>query len=268
MYLCSLPTLTTLLLKDVIELSGLAYICYRWLRWLQRDKQKPLLHYFYGYCALWIISTSLHLTTFLFVLQYSMPLVMTLFVLVHQHSLQKNFVGLYKVKPAQKVAHDWLQEIIRFCLQAQTDLYFLIEHTTSLAELISAEIPVQTPIDHRLLRYLCHAPEFNHERYLMADTQGNLLGINVTWKKPLALTALDEQPVDKASYYLIDSDGCMLHYAHKTRSFTIVIRQKIYPALSAAQVLQSMAHYLRAADNSQGTVHETRRTPSSCQPSA
>ena len=268
MYGCSFPTLTMIFLKDFIEIAALTYACYRWLSWLQADKQKPLVIYFYGYSAVWIASTSLHLTTFLHVLHLTAPLIMTLFVLIHQHTLQKNFIGLYKIKPAQKVAHDWLQEIIRFCLQTQTNVYFLVEHTTSLAELVHAEISMHTPIDHQLLHFLCHAPEFNAEKYLMADTQGNLLGVNTTWKKQLALSVLDEQHIIKASYYLIDSDGCMLHYTHKTRTFTIVIRQKIYPALSAAQVLQSMAHYLRAADNLQGTIRETRPSPSSFQPSA
>ena len=268
MYLFSMPSLNIVLFKDLIELSGLTYICYRWLRWLQQDKQKPLLHYFYGYCALWILSSSLHMATLLFVLQYSLPLTVMLFVLVHQHTLQKNFVGLYKVKPAQSISSDWLEHIIGFCLQAHTDLSILLEHTTSMEELTGTKIPLRAPISRELLSFIARSPDFNPEQYILADTQGHLLGINVTWKKPLALTALDEQHIDKAGYYLIDSDGCMIHYTHKTRTFTIVIRQKIYPKLSAAQVLQSIAQYLRAADNTQGTIHEARRSSSSCQPSA
>lgn len=268
MYVFSTPTLTALLLKDIAEISALTYACYRWLRWLQVDKQKPLLYYFYAYCMLWIASSSLHLNTILFVLQYSTPLIIMLFVLVHQHTLQKNFIGLYKVKPAQSISPDWLQHSIGFCLQAHSDLSLLIEHTTSVEELVNTEIPLHAPISRELLNFIARSPDFNPEQYILADTQGHLLGINVTWKKPLALTALDEQHIDKASYYLIDSDGCMIHYTHKTRTFTIVIKQKIYPKLSAAQVLQSMAHYLRTANNTQGTIHETRRSSSSSQPSA
>lgn len=268
MNIFSMPTFTMLCIKDALELLCLSFLCYRWLRWLQQDKQKPLLHYFYSYCALLIISSSLQLTTMLFVLNYSAPLVMMLFVLIHQHTLQKNFVGLYKIKPAQADTADWLQHIIGFCLQAHTDLSLLLEHTTDMHELINAEISLRAPVSRELLNFIARSPDFNPEQYIYADTQGHVLGINAHWKKPLALTALDEQPIEKASYYLIDSDGCMIHYTHKTRTFTIVIKQKIYPKLSAAQVLQSMAHYLRAAENTQGTIHEARRSSSSCQPSA
>lgn len=268
MNILSMPTFTTLAIKDALELLGLAYICYRWLRWLQQDKQKPLLHYFYGYCAVLIISSSLQLTTFLFVLNYSAPLIMMLFVLIHQHTLQKNFIGLYKIKPAQTDLSNWLQDIIGFCLQTHNDISLLLEHSTSIQELINTEIPLNAPISRELLSFINRSPDFNPEQYMLADTHGNLLGVNVTWRKPLALTALDEQHIEKASYYLIDSDGCMIHYTHKTRTFTIVIKQKIYPKLSAAQVLQSIAHYLRAADKPQGAVHEARRPSSSCQPSA
>ena len=264
----NLPSLITILCRDAVEITFLTYFCYRWLRWLQSDKQKPLLRYFYSYSALWILSVCFEFSTLLFVLEYSLPLVMMLFVLVHQHTLQKNFVGLYKIKPAQKAENNWLQEIVRFCLQAQTDLYFLLEHTQSLSELVHSEITLHTPVKTALLQCIAQSTAFNPDQYFRVDTDGNLLGINVNWKKPLALTALEEQPLEKASYYLIDSDACMIQYAHKTRSFTIIIRQKIYPGLSATQVLQSITHYLHAHDNIQGAIHERHRSSSSCQPSA
>jgi hypothetical protein len=268
MSLWSLPVFSNIICKDIIEICILTYCFYKWLAWLKQDTQKPLLYYFYGYCGFLLVCSALRLETLMHVLQHSMPLIITLFVLVHQHTLQKNFVSLYKIKPAQKAPLSWLQHLIRFCLQTHTDLSFLIEHTTTFAELLHTEIALHTPLETPLLHLIAQSVGFNPTHYIYIDTQGTLLGINTTWKRPLALTALDEQPLEKASYYLIDSDGCMLHYTHKTRTFSVIIRQKIYANLNAAQVLQSLSHYFNATDTVQGKNNENHHSTSSYQPFA
>jgi hypothetical protein len=180
-----------------------------------------------------------------------------LFILIHQKSLQKNFISLFKVKPAQKANVNWLQEIIRFCLQANGDICFLVEHQDSLHDLLTITIPMHAQITTQLLQFLYHSSDFDAKHYILIDTQGNLLGMDVIWEKPLALTDINENETIKASYYLMNSDAFMLQYNYQNRLFTIIMKEHIYTNLTTAQVLQSITHYLASSENNKGPKNET-----------
>ncbi len=251
----------SLLVKDFIEISVLSTLCYWGLSWLKQDKQKPLLVYGYLYCGLWMSSFLFDLKTLLHLLELTAPVVVMLFILVHQKTLQKNFIGLYKVMPARKVHTLWLEEIVRFCLQTDHDLMFLVEHKQSIGELVTTELPLQTDITTAVLSYLSQCKQFNRNQYMLLDTQGTLLGLNVTWHKALALDALEQDRIKKASYYLQEVDAFALYFDQSTRTFTLIVHQQTYPALTATQVLQSIERYLKTDHTKKGTnreqVHKT-----------
>ncbi|MEX0849560.1 MAG: hypothetical protein WD055_04990 [Candidatus Dependentiae bacterium] len=249
-------SLHLLLCKDIVEITTLSYLFYWWLHWLKQDKQKQLSLYFYGYSLFWAACSLGNLTTLLTCIEYTAPYTIILFILIHQKNLQRNFISLFKVKPAQKTDIDWLQEIVRFCLQANGNISILIEHQNSLNNLLSINVPMHTQISTQLLQFLYHSSDFNAKHYILIDTQGNILGIDVTWQKPLALTGINENESTKASYYLMNSDAFMLQYNHQNRLFTIIMKEHIYTNLTTAQVLQSITHYLASSENKKGPKNE------------
>ncbi len=254
MHLNNLNLFYPLLIKDGIEIIALSIICYWFLRWLATDKQQPLTVYFYAYAFFWGVCCLAQLNTLVSLLENTFATVLMLFMLVHQKTLQKNFISLCKIKPAQKAQSDWLQEIIRFCLQAETDLFFLVEHKQSLHDLVTINTPMQAQINCELLQFLHHSSDLDPRKYIIIDTHGTLHGLHVQWQKPLALTDLDENELAKASYYLMQTDAFMLHYNYEQRLFAIVMRDTIYNNLTTAQVLQSVTHYL--ADQPKKGNHE------------
>ena len=258
----------SLMLKDVIEISCLSTLCYWCMCWLKQDRQKPLLVYCYLYCFFWIACFLFDLKTLLHLLELTTPVVVMLFILVHQKTLQKNFIGLYKAIPARKVQTLWLEELIRFCLQADQNFMFLIEHKNSIAELLSIGLPLQTDITSTVLTYLCQCKQFNHDQYILLDTQGTLLGLNVTWQKALALYDIEEDCVKKATYCLQEVDAFALYFNHAKREFTLVIHQNSYPALSTAQLLQSIEQYLKTDPIKKGIDHESYNKTGLQQPHA
>ena len=127
----------SLIIKDIIEIGCLSILCYWCMCWLKQDHQKPLLIYCYLYCSLWIACFFLDLKTLLHLLELTAPVVVMLFILVHQKTLQKNFIGLYKAMPARKVQTLWLEELIRFCLQTNRNFMFLVEYKNSIKEFLN-----------------------------------------------------------------------------------------------------------------------------------
>ncbi len=254
MYLQNIKLFYPLLIKDSIEIIALSIICYWFLRWLATDKQQPLTAYFYAYTFFWGVCYLAQLNTLVSLLEHAFPAVLMFFMLIHQKTLQKNFIHLTKIIPAKKARSDWLQEIIRFCLQAETDLYFLVEHKQSLHDLIAINTPMQAQINCELLQFLHHSSDLDPQQYIIIDTRGTLHGLHVQWQKPLALSDLDRNELTKASYYLMQTDAFMLHYNYEQRLFAIVMRDTIYNNLTTAQVLQSITHYL--ADQPKKGNHE------------
>ena len=244
-------TFYPLWIKDLIEISIFTGIIYGWSCWLKQDATKPLLGYFYAYCTLWLVCALAELPTICTFLKASTPVVILLFIIVHQRTLQKNFISLSSYKPAKKTDAHWLEHVIRFCLQADHDLYFLIEHTTPLEGLIAIDIPLHSPMCDALLTYMHACEQFEPDQFMILDTKGYIHGLNARWKKSLALTTLDENRYEKASYLLQDQDGFMLHFKHSTRTFTTILQQKLYKNLSSEQVFQSIGHYLQTK---QGTT--------------
>lgn len=252
------------IIKDSIEVVALILICYYFLRLLKTDEQQPLIGYFYAYALFWGVCYLAQLNTLVSLFEHTFAPVCMFFMLIHQKTLQKNFISLCKVKPAQKEQSDWLQEIIRFCLQANTDLYFLVEHKQSVHDLVTINEPMHAQINTTLLQFLHHCPDIEPDQYMLIDTLGTLHGIHVQWKKPLALTDINDHELTKASYYLMHSDAFVIHYHYEQRLFAIVMRDTIYNNLTTAQILQSINHYL-ASESDKGIKDEASLSQSDMQ---
>lgn len=232
--------------KDLFEIILLSFLCHRWLVWLHNDKQKPLLGYFLSYCLLWFASILLQLQTIITFLYATLPIALLGFILVHRRVLQKNYIALYKIKPEKNIEPHWLQHIVGFCLQASTDISILLEHTAGIADMVHIGIPLCAPLSRDVLSFIGKSSDFNPANYILADTHGQLLGINVAWQGELNNQAFKTQD-GRTYYHVTDSDACMIYYMHTKRTFTVVLKHKVYADLQATQLLQSINHYIHTA---------------------
>ena len=230
--------------QDATELTVIITACYYWLAWLAADKQKRLPLYFYGYCAVWALSFLFHLPTILALLEVSLPWTLILFITIHQKTIQRNLIGLYKVRPVQQADTQWLEAVLRCCLQTSHDLHILLEHTDALDDLLHVELPLEAPVTYNLMHYLIKCEAFKPEQSILINDEGQVKGINVQWIKHLALAQIETDILEKNSYHLNDNDGIFLRYSAKKRRFDLILKQQIYHELNVTQTQQSIHNYL------------------------
>ncbi|MBA3752183.1 hypothetical protein H0X06_05345, partial [Candidatus Dependentiae bacterium] len=102
--------------RDTIEVLLISLIIYYILLWLKRDTEKNLLGGIYIYSALFFTVHYFDLHVLRFLLFASSPLVALFFIIIHQETLQKNFVKL-SVKPADLLEQNhWIDELMQCCL--------------------------------------------------------------------------------------------------------------------------------------------------------
>ena len=112
---------------------------------------------FYEYYALAFTSYAAHLTGITYMICLSAPVVVMLFVLIHQTTLQKNFVTSRTIIPAHKDNTDWIDKLIRSMLVALNNnktITCLIEHQHSMGSVVSACTTLYAHIKKDLLNLI------------------------------------------------------------------------------------------------------------------
>src|SRR3989338_8316527 len=91
--------------RDVIEIIFLSGVFYYFCLWLKQDTQKPLLLTFYTYVFTLTIAYFTGLPTVTFILTSFFPVLLVCFIIIHQSTLQKNFIALHAISPKTTATH-------------------------------------------------------------------------------------------------------------------------------------------------------------------
>ena len=260
--------------KDLFEVFFFSGVIYYFSAWLKRDRQKPLLLSFYGYCVAITASYYLNLFTLSTVLITFAPVVLTLFIVLHQETLQRNFIALHNI--TSKETHgDWVEHMIRSCLVAvgnNKQIHGLIEKHDDLTEFIHISHRFESVITQGLLDLLMQSAAFDPEKIIVMKDNGTLVGINGTWKKSsvdawlAAEVKEQEQWAQDALFYTAKSDALYFSIDPKTRTFTLFAQGKLLETISAQAARATIKQYL-GHFNSQGELyakqHKTASTKQS-----
>ncbi len=170
---------------DIIEILFLTLVIYHISVWLKKDLQKPLLLYFYGYCTIFALSSILQLATINSFLVIYTPLLFLFFIIIHQERLQKNFVALSRIRPAQKISRQWLDDLLQLSLKAINNntqsIYYVIERHDSLAEFLSTPYRLNASLQKTILAMLLEHHSFDHNKTIWLTDDGSLHGYNGTF---------------------------------------------------------------------------------------
>lgn len=258
--------------RDVVEIFVISTIIYAFMRWLSRDKQKNLIGWFYGYCALMLGAHVLDLATLSLLLFISCPLVIMLFIMVHQQTLQKNFVTLTSLTPhAQSPAH-WLEELIQGCLHAlnkNQEIFCVIERADSLEPFLSADYFVNADMTQELLTLLAATTNPHEATLLWVTHTGKLLALNPTWQPlPDELWVNNDVKALHAwkqhGLFLSEkSDGILFTFDSTTRLCTIIAEGAIVQGVSAHHAFTVLKKYCFLDTQSSGAAHGTHVTQNS-----
>ena len=235
---------------DGIEILFFSSLFYYLALWLRKDKQQNLLWYFYGYSAVTLFAYNAPLPTVsLFLLIFS-PAIIMLFIMVHQNILQRNFVALRHITPAQTTTHNWLEELIQTCLiviNNNKSITCIIERNDNMHTFLQVPFIIHAPLHTALLEVLINSDSYDQHKMVWIDAHGNLEGINASWRhtitQPHETADLDQTHFEKmrleksrfekiiseetvledALLYTTKTDALIFTINPETRTFTIIM---------------------------------------------
>lgn len=238
--------------RNIIEIMFFFSLFYYFSLWLNKDKQKNLLPYFYVYCSLTLLAYYTQLTTISYFLLLFAPVAVMLFILVHQELLQRNFVALKNIRPAQHIQNLWPESLIRSFLVAinnNKEINCVIENKDSLMSFLYSPLVLNANIKQGLIKILQESELFDQKKMLWINTQGQLIGVNTSWKESVFQTLGQEEIKDrelwKQSALLLSSktDALFLRVTPEKRTFDIIFNGKIIDNVKSNNALNIIRKY-------------------------
>lgn len=253
--------------KDVIEIIVITSGLYYFSIWLKHDQQKPLVGYFYGINILIIISHLANLPTLNSAMTVIYSPILMLFILVHQRSLQKNFVALKNIKPVQTINHNWLEILLRSCIIAannQRQIYCLIEGTDALSSLVNAPFEIKSKIQAELLDILLNSPMYNQYKMIWLSSTGVLLGINTEWKLINSTPNNQTNEVDDwqkdCLLFTAKTDALAFRLNPHTKKFDIITEGILLEKVPTDQAIKLMRKHFIKNDHSNDRKNHDHNT--------
>lgn len=243
-----IPFLSIFMLKDYVEILFFSFIVYGFSRWLLYDPTKKLIPYFYLYlCAL--SGTHFYgLTTINFFLLLTIPGIISIFILAHQETLQKNLIGLKNIATATKISVDWTEPLVQILLHQMNhkkDMMCIIEKTDSLLPFIDALFELEAPLSMDLLSILCDSPSYNPTKMLWLSHGGIIKGVNCSWNS----NTTPNFPLlyETTRLYTQVNDALFFHTHALSNKATIIMRGVIEKEYS----IQQLHHIIKKHRSSQ-----------------
>lgn len=253
--------------KDIIEIFSITAGLYYFSLWLGQDRQKPLIQYFYSINSLIIAGHLASLPTLNSALTMLYPSILMLFILVHQRSLQKNFVTLKNTQPTQARNHNWLEILLRSCIIAANNkryIYCLIEGHDTLSELVSAPFEIKSKLHPELLDALLSSANYNQHKMIWLSSAGILLGINTEWQ--LIESIVDNQTSELDDWqkncllFTIKTDALVFRLNPHTKTFDIITEGVILEKIPTDQAIKLMRKHFIKNDLSKDRKNNERST--------
>jgi DNA integrity scanning protein DisA with diadenylate cyclase activity len=254
--------------RDILEIFFLSSMVYALIRWLAQDVQKNILFWFYSYAALLFGTYYLNLQIIHMTLFVTSPVALMLFILLHQQTLQKNFITLTSLSTKAHATNHWLEELIQaslYALNKNREVFCIIERTDALDQFLSANSIFNATITRELLELLIEKIDHNGPIVLWVTHAGKLHAINPTWNATVDeiwvtedVKALHKWKQD-ALFMTHKSDALMFALSPTTRLCTLITEGKIVPDLSAHHAFALLKNYC-SLQSKQGDQHVTSHT--------
>lgn len=267
----------TLSWRDITEICIFSLSIYALQLWLHHDRQKPLLGYWYAYCSIWMIAYALNLSTVWYALLIMLPGILLMFVLIHQRTLQRNYLTLRSIIPAQIQTDDLLDVLIQTALASVNNnkpFWCIIEHKDSLATLLATPLPLQAVVTKELLTLLLENVTQETEKFLWITTRAELRGINASWTEH-ADTMSEQKALQSwqqdAIFFTSCTDAIVFYAECTSRTFTVISKGTMLEHMTAQNAHRFIKHHqtsVSSPKNQGETIHGSYRvrTPTSPQP--
>src|SRR3990167_4306801 len=246
--------------KDLVEILFFSLSFYYLSLWLYQDKQKKLLRYFYGYCALTLVSHMAGLSTINAVLFLFSPVIIIGFLLMHQTMLQKNMVSLKNIPATKQTHNDWLSNIMRLSitmLHNNKELFLVIEQSDSIATHLTSEYEINAAATNDLL-FMLVSHIYKPTQMLWIQTDGTVRGVNSQWKTSWGQQGSSNDWIDDALAYTSKNDALLLHVNGHKDSCDLIFDGTIEKELTIDQAHQLIRKQIGypLSTNQKGYYHD------------
>lgn len=239
--------------SDYIEILILTSVIYFFQKWLSLDTQKNLLLLFHCYCFFLISIYYYSLPTISLISFYSIPLVFLFFIIIHQNTLQKNFITLQKIadKPSS-LTINWIQELVQLALQSlnlKRDIIFVIEGKESLTNLISCSSAFYADFKKDIIEILLDKHIVSPHTFVWLTYNGKCVSINNTWNYEIEKEFINQNSTLNTHWKLygghisLKTDALIFKINSLSRNFDVILKGKIVEQISAEQLLKILIKY-------------------------
>ncbi len=244
-----------LLLRDVVEILFYSSIIYTFCIWLKKDKTKNLLSYFLAYCGITIVSWTCELPSLtLFLFSYA-PVILMLFIIMHEKTLQRNAVALRSITPAQPLQENWIDILLSSMLIAMNNnksISIAIEKNDSLEYFLTAPFFINAHVTKEILDILLFSSSYEEQKIIWVTMHGHIKGINTSWLTSDAL------------FYSCQCDVLVIQSNHVSRTFTIVTRGTQIKHIATQNIKNSIKkEFSQSSCHKKGPHHENNVTETS-----
>ncbi len=239
--------------RDCAEIFLLTVIIYKFTRWLSKDQTLAPISFFYTYALLVVGTYYLNLSIVNTVLLWASPVCLVLMIVMHQYSLQKNVIAYKTIKPAYEEHYDWVDELMRSCLNAlnkNKDIVCIIERSDNLKDIVVAPYYVNADLRKYVLELLFeHLPD-RVPTIIWVNVSGKIVAINARCVADKDAVVFDaggaDVPMWKQDALLLTqkTDALLFHISPVNRLFDVFIKGKVVEGLTAAHALTLLRHQL------------------------
>ncbi len=231
--------------RDIIEILFFAAAIYYIQLWLKKDKTRNLILGFYIYCALFCASYYADLPVLRFVLFVFAPALAMVFIILHQETLQKNFITLSNPAiPLDDKGH-WINELVSCSLTAlnrHKDIILVLERNDHLKSIIHAPYFIYAELKRDVFEILLEKQMVGNEHMMWINQQGKIVSINSSWKTQLDEDWLGQQAEtmhvwkQQALFITGKTDALVLKINPLSRSFDVINQGKIVEGMNAEAI--------------------------------
>jgi len=232
--------------RDILEIIFFAYLFYCIALWLKRDKKNNLLIYFYSYCLLAFATHMLQLTTVTYCLFLFSPVILMFFGLIHQETLQRNFIAFKHAISPKTPEHNWLACLFRSCLVAlnnNKELLCVIEHQDMLQSFMSTPFAIDASVQESLLELILESSFYEPTKMIWITSTGRIIGFNAQWHRHQSMPSSAWK--DEALLYTTKTDALIIHLDPKQSTFTLAGHGKLFQHLNAHHAFQMIKKHIQ-----------------------
>jgi len=247
--------------RDYVEISIIFYAVYVFLRWVGRDANQPLLIYCYIYMGFIAFSYFLYLPVLYFILVLFLPICLVIFLLLHQKTLQKNFISFNtaRITSERVPSQEWQEILVRAALVAcnqKKDCFFVIERSKSLNDFLESPYFLQAEVNKDFLDVLIES--VNPVACMILISNGLITSVKSRWKvtypKESDGTPSKLHTNESTALILSENTDCIVLYSlHNKPGLNLIAQGTLTPNLSAHQVTTLFKHYYKNSVNNEST---------------